>query len=187
MSRPARITSIGVLETLAGAMQRFRGEAAGALDDLDIELRRALEWIHHERREYWSRELRLSWEAVAQARVQLQCAQISRRIAGHEPSCIDEKRALEKAIRRQRTAEEKVAAVQRWAGAIDRAIDEFRRSRTRFATWLDTETPQAVAALDRMSQSLESYISLETPTNSAPTAPLPGGVTEEPADEEPGP
>ena len=187
MSRPARITSIGALQTLAGAVQRFRGEAAGALDDLDIEIRRVLEWIHHDRKDYWARELRQSWEAVAQARVQLQCAQISRRVAGHEPSCIDEKRVLEKAQRRQKTAERKVEAVQHWAGAIDRAVDEFRRNRTRFATWLDTDVPQAVAALNRMSQSLESYISLEAPTDSTPAPPPPGGDAAKPAEKDSGP
>ena len=38
MSRSARVTSIGVLQLLASALQRFRGEAAGALDDLEIEM-----------------------------------------------------------------------------------------------------------------------------------------------------
>ena len=56
MSRFARVTSIDVLQTLAAALQKFRGEAAGALDDLDIEIRRALEWIHHDRKEYWAQE-----------------------------------------------------------------------------------------------------------------------------------
>ena len=27
------------------------------MDDLETELRRALEWIHHDRKEYWSQEL----------------------------------------------------------------------------------------------------------------------------------
>ena len=55
MSRFARVTSIDVLPTAGRArLQKFRGEAAGALDDLEIEVRRALEWIHHDRKEYWA-------------------------------------------------------------------------------------------------------------------------------------
>ena len=72
-------------------------------------------------------------------------------------------RALERAKRRLETAEEKVRAVQHWELAIDRAIEEFQQNRTRFATWLDTDLLRAVAALNRMSESLESYISLEAP------------------------
>lgn len=172
MSRSARVTSIGVLQTLAGALQRFRGESASAVEDLDLEIRRALEWIHHDRKEYWALELRRSAEAVTQARLQLQQAKMSRRMVGHEPSCIDEQRALERAKRRFETAEEKIKIVKHWEAVLDRAVDEFQRSRIHFVGWLDTEMVQAVAALDRMSASLESYISLAAPTD--PGAPVPG-------------
>ena len=163
MGRFARVTSIGVLQTTAAALQRFRGEAASVLEDLEIEVRRASEWIHHDRKDYWTHELRRSQDAVSEARNQLQQARISRRTEGHEPACIDEQRALDRAKRRLEIAEQKVRAVKQWTMAIDRAMDEFQANRTRFATWLDTDLLKAVAALDRMSQSLESYVSLATP------------------------
>jgi hypothetical protein len=172
MGRFARVTSIGVLQTTAAALQRFRGEAAGVMDDLETEVRRALEWIHHDRKDYWAQELRRSAEAVSAARNQLQQARTSRRIVGHEPACIDEQRALDRAKRRLEMAEQKVLAVKHFALAIDRAVDEFQRSRAQFATWLDTDLLQAVAVLDRMSQSLESYVSLAAPADSATTPPL---------------
>jgi hypothetical protein len=175
MSRSARVTSIGVLQTMASSLQRFRGESASAVDDLDIEIHRALEWIHHDRKDYWALELRRSAENVTQARLQLQQAKMSRRMAGHEPSCIDEQRALERAKRRFETAEEKVKAVKHWESAMDRAVDEFQRSRIHFVTWLDTDMVSAVAALNRMSESLESYISLEAPADTG--APILGPTT----------
>ncbi len=179
MGRTARITSIGVLQTTATALQRFRGEASGALDDLDIELRRILDWIHHDRKEFWDRELRRSSEMVSQAKIQLQQARISRQIAGHEPACVDEKRALERAKRRMEVAEQKVQAVRVFAHAIDRAIEEYQRSRAQFVTWLDTDMLQAVAALDRMSASLESYVSLETPVSPHAATPSAGSPATE--------
>jgi len=165
MNQGARVTSIEVLQTLAGALQRFRGESAVALDELDIEVRRALEWIHHDRKEYWAHELRRGGENVSHARLQLQQARLSRRIAGHEPSCVDEQRALERAKRHVETAQQKVEAVKHWAYAIDRAVDAFLRSRTQFINWRDTDLQQAVSALNRMSGSLESYVSLEAPVD----------------------
>jgi hypothetical protein len=178
MSRFARVTSIGVLSTLASALHKFRSEAAGAMEDVEAEIRRALEWIHHDRKEYWSQELRHSWEAVSQARLQLQQARISRKIAGREPSCIDEERALERAKRRHDTAEHKVQAVQHWARAMDRAVEEFQRSRTQFTAWLDNDLLRATAALDRMSESLDSYVSLAPPpandSGGAPSNDAPG-------------
>jgi hypothetical protein len=47
-----------------------------------------------------------------------------------------------------------------------------QRSRIRFLGWLDTDLAQAIAALNRMSASLESYTTLEAPAGSSP---LPSG------------
>lgn len=170
MSRSARVASIDVLQTLAGALQRFRGDAASSLDDLEMELRHALEWIHHDRKEYWTREVQRGHENVSQARLQLEQARVMRRVASREPSCVDEKHALERAKRRLETARQKVEAVEHWIYAVDRAVDEFRRSRAQFVTWLDTDLARAVAALNRMSQSLDTYVSLEAPASPAPAA-----------------
>ena len=163
MSRFARVTSIDVLQTVVGALQRFRSDAASTLDELEMEVRRAVEWIHHDRKDYWAHELRRSEESVAQARLALRQAKLSRRVADHEPACIDEQRALERAKRRHETARQKVEAVRRWTRAIDHAVDEYQRDRVQFHLWLDSDLTKAVAALNRMSTSLESYVSLEAP------------------------
>jgi hypothetical protein len=181
MGQAARVTSIGVLDQTAVAMQRFRSEAAAVLDELQVQMQRALEWIRHDRKDYWAEELRRSWEGLTAARLQLQQAQVSRRIAGREPACIDEKRALERAKRRLAMAEQKVQAVRHWTQVIERATDEFQQSRTQFATWLDSDLVQAVAALNRMSASLESYTSLAAPAVSDANTPPPAGVASGPA------
>jgi hypothetical protein len=177
MSRSARVTSIDVLPTLAAAIQKFRADAAGALDELELETRRALEWIRHDRKTYWTHELRRRSEAVAQARVQLQQARTFRSVVGHEPACIDEKRALERAQRRYSTAQQKIEAVRHWTRAIDHAVNEYQRDRVQFLAWLEGDLAKATAALNRMTASLESYISLATPP--AGTATLPE-ITEPP-------
>ena len=50
-----------------------------------------------------------------QARLQLQQAMTMRRIADREPSCVDEKRAVERAKRRVETAQRKIEAVRHWS------------------------------------------------------------------------
>jgi hypothetical protein len=170
MSRSAKITSIELLPRLAAGLQRFRSEAAGAVDDIEAEIRRALDWLHHDRKEYWARELRRSEDAVTQARIQLQQARVVRRVADHQPTCVDEQRALERARRRLETSLQKVRAVQHWSQVIDRAVEEFQQDRTGFVNWLEIDLPRAVAALDRMSQSLASYVSLEVASDATPAA-----------------
>lgn len=178
MSRFARVTSIGVLQLTQASLQKFRSEAAAAIDDLAGEVRRMSEWIHHDRKEYWALEQRKSWEAVTQARIQLQQARTARRMVGHEPSCIDEERALERAKRRLETAEQKVRAVQHWTHVIDRAVDEFQQSRTKFTMWLDVDLLKAVAVLNRLSETLDDYVSLEAPSESVVPPPIDGTTQE---------
>ena len=171
MSRFARVTSIDALQTTASALQKFKAEAAVAMDDLDAEVRRGLEWIQHERKDFWSQELRRRSEQMAEARLHLQQARAARQFEGREPDCIDEQRALACAKRRVETAEEKGQAVRHWSRAVEQAVEEYQRSRNLFLSWLDIDLPKAVAALNRMSDTLDTYVSLQTPGDAhAPVA-----------------
>jgi hypothetical protein len=183
MTRAARVTSIDVLPLLAAALQKFRGQAVGVLDDLDIEARRILEWIHHDRKDYWERELRRAQEKLNQARLQLQQARMTRRVGDHEAACLDEKRAVALAARRVEIARQKIEAVRHWTRVIERAVDDFLRTRSRFAAWLDVDFPRSTAALNAMSEALVTYISLEARPDDASTdaPPPPPEAAAEPA------
>ena len=102
----------------------------------------ALQWIHHDCKEYWAEAVRRGWQGVSEARLALQHATTYRRVADHQPSCVDEKRALAAAKRRLEVAQEKVAAVRHWSRVIDRAIDEYRAARTPVATFLEADYPR---------------------------------------------
>jgi hypothetical protein len=167
MSQAARLTSIDLLPTLSASIQKFRSEAGAALDDLGIEMRRASEWIHHDRKDYWEQELRRAYERLNQAQLQLQQAKTARRVGDREPACIDEQRAVQRARRRVDVAQQKIAAVRAWTNKIDRAMDDFRRARTVFSTWLETDMAKAAATLNKMSERLTTYVSMESPTQSA--------------------
>ena len=148
MAAAAKVTSIDAVGRMAAALQAFRAEAGSGLDDLQLEIQRGLQWIHHDRKEYWSAEVRRGWERVTQARLQLQQAMTYRRVADHQPTCIDEKRALAAAKRRLQLAQEKVEAVRHWSRVIDRAVDEYRAGRTPLAAFLEAIFPRRWRSLD---------------------------------------
>ena len=125
-------------------------------------------------------------ERVSEARIQLQQAMTSKRVADHEPSCYDEKKAVDRAKRRADLAEKKKKIVRHWQVAIDHAVNEYRGARTQLSSWLDAEVPRGLAALDRLSQALESYVSLEIPAGVARPMKLPTDEAEaQPADAPP--
>lgn len=163
MSRFARVASIDALPRLAAALAKFRSEGAGAMEDFESELRRALDWIHHDRKNYWTQELRRAQEALIQARIQLQQATTTQRVGDRTPSCADEKRAVERARRRVETAQRKLEAVRHWTVVLDRAADDFRRVTSQFSVWLDIDVSRAISALNQMSESLVTYISMKGP------------------------
>lgn len=176
MGQAARVTSIDAVREMAAAIASFRGEASAALDELDMEIRRALEWILHDRKEYWADEVRRGGQRVTEARIQLQQAQMSRRIADHEPSCFDEKKLLERSKRRLEVALAKVEVVRHWAGVIEHAVNEYRASRGQLTGWLDADVPRGLAALARITEALESYVAVSVPGGSSPMGAEDGGT-----------
>ena len=160
MARGAKVRSIDAVGTFSAALKNFEEESTGVLTSLDMEVRRALEWIHHDRKEYWKQQVRRRDDKVAEARADLaRC--LAYRSTDEQPSCHDEKIALEKAKRRLRAAEEKVQIVRHWTRVLDHEVHEFRGSINQLTHWLQVDHPQSVAALERMMTALSAYVGLE--------------------------
>jgi hypothetical protein len=160
MSRRAQVKSIDALQDMAAALDCFRADAITALDNLDMEIRRAVDWLNQDCKTYWTGEVRQGWQSVYEAQVQLQQAMTYRSVAEHKPTCADEKKAVQRARHRLQTAQIKVEAVAHWALVVERAINEYRGNRAHLTNWIDSELPQAVAALGRMTSALETYVTL---------------------------
>ena len=168
----ARLTRIDAVREMAAAVDVFRAEALATLEGLDMDIRRALEWIHHDRHEHWDHEVRRGWDRITQARLQLQQARTARRIGDHDPACPDEKKALAQAQKRLTTAQEKVESVRRCTRAIDEAVNDYRGARTPLASWLESEAFKAIAALKRMMDNLDTYVAMQAPSGGAASAGL---------------
>ncbi len=165
MGQPARVKSIDALQAMSAALVCFHDDACSALDELEMEIRRAVQWIGQDCRQYWKEELRRSRDGVTEARLQLENARMFRHIAEEHGSFVEEKKALERAKRRAQIAESKVEAIPHWAMMIERTVNEYRASRSQFASWLEGDFPRAVAALSRMISDLEAYVRLATPVD----------------------
>lgn len=157
MSPRARLISIDAVDALRAALAKFGEEAASALADLDLEVKRGADWIQHDRKEYWAQEVRLGWDRVAEARANLQRRMIYR-VSEERPSALEEKKALEAAKRRLQTAQQKVEAVRRWSYLVQREMNEYVAVIGQLAAWLQNDLPRALAALKRMGIALDAYV-----------------------------
>ncbi len=145
------------------SLATFALETRQALGEVEMEARRALDWITHDRPAYWQAEIRRSTEAVARAKDELAQSRTYKRIDEYVPSCAEEKKLLEMAKRRLEYAEAKLETVRKWSRAAQQAVDKFKGPIQRFAAVFDGDIPQALAVLDRMSDALARYAATGTP------------------------
>lgn len=157
----AKVTSIDAVDEMAVALRRFGEEAANALADLDLELKRALDWLQHDRKDYWDAEVRRNYDRVAEARNNLQRRMICRP-TDDRPAATEEKKTLELAKRRLDVSQQKVQAVRHWSMAVQHELQEYVGAINLFTTWLQGDLPKALASLKRMSLALEAYVNLPT-------------------------
>jgi hypothetical protein len=125
-----------------------------------MEIRRALQYICDDCRQYWRVEVRRSTERVVEAKLALEHAQMFRGGEERGSSCIEEKKILEREKRRLQLAESKVDAVKHWSLTAERAISEYRAIRAQFGNWLESDFPKAAAVMSRMIAALETYVRL---------------------------
>ena len=161
MGHQAKVTSIDVIEHFAAAMKCFGEDAKTTLDGIDMEVRRALNWIQREQRDYWTGQIRRGWDEVNIARKELE-RKLMFYPGDDRPSCHDERLALEAAKSRFRLAQEKLEAVKRWSHRAEREVNEYIGAVQVLKSWIDFELPQAQADLARMARALEDYVALES-------------------------
>lgn len=168
MGRLVKVTSIDVVERFAAALKVFEDDARGALDAVEMEVRKALHWIGQEQKEYWIQRVRRGWDEVSAARQQLE-RKLMFYPGDDRPSCHDERLALEAAKQRLRIAQEKVDSVRRWSHRAEQEVNEYVGAVSQLRRWMEHELPRAKADLARMARALEDYVALDA----AAEAPLP--------------
>jgi hypothetical protein len=157
MSQSANVTSLAAIESLKAALIEFEEDARNALVTLELESRRPLDWIEHDRTRYWPAEVRKASDTLSEARLALARCESS----GSEDlrrDCYAERKALEKAKRRLHLAEEKIQAVRRWRHTLKKEVEAFSVELARLRGYLDSDWLAAIAGVGRMLESLDRYI-----------------------------
>jgi len=184
MSTPAQITSTDAVRQFKLALEEFQGEAREAVTQLLLEMRRAVDWIEHDRTRYWPREFQRASDALLQARNDLERCEMAFR-ANDKRSCYEQKIAVDKAKRRLRLTEDKVRAVRNWRVTVHREADDFHGRLAKLASCLDMDLPRALAALDRMAGALDRYTERAAPADSTAGSGTAGLDAASPADATP--
>ncbi len=134
-----------------------------SLSGVDMELRRMRDWLERDQLGYWQAQIKRRQEELMQARADLHRRKISQQ-GSEAVSDADQKEALREAQRRLRVAEEKVALVKKLIPMLHHAIAEYHSHSQPLGDHLAGGFDRSVAALEKMTRSLEAYLATAVPT-----------------------
>lgn len=160
MAETARVLSIDALKTLKVALWKFAESSNTALADAESDMNRTLMWLENEQASYWAGELRKRQQNVERCKEAVRMKKLFKDSTGGTPSAIDEEKALAVAMRKLGEAQQKIVAVKQWTRRLQKEILMYRGQVTRFATNVSSDIPVAVAALEQMIGTLETYVGL---------------------------
>jgi hypothetical protein len=169
MSTQADVKSIDTLAFVKGAFASFAHETGQAVSECEIQGQRAVDWITVDQAAYWKAECRKMTELVNKALKDLEYCKAFKKVGNNQPSCIEEKKALEKARQRLARAEQKAEAVRRWTPVVQQQFREACVRLVRFREVIDVDCPRAMAQLERMLKALDAYRQVTGPTDGSGT------------------
>jgi hypothetical protein len=169
MNQQADVKSIDTLAFVKTAFAAFAHESGQALAEVEIQGQRAVEYICVDRAAYWKAEIRRMSDLVNKAIKDLEHCRTFKKVGDNTPSCIEEKKALDKARQRLARAEQKAEAVRRWTPVVQQQFREACVRLVRFREVIDVDCPRAMAQLERMLKALDAYRQVTGPTDGSGT------------------
>jgi hypothetical protein len=163
MSNQTAVHSIEGLKDLRVALALFSEDALAALGAVEMEVRRTIQWLQHDRRMYWLDQIKRRREQVSAAKAELFRRQLAR-TPDYSPSCSEQKEILRRAEASLRDAEMRAALVKKWETALPQAVFEYHGSTRRIKDLAGGDVPRAMARLERMIDALEAYLRVAPPS-----------------------
>jgi hypothetical protein len=163
MSTQADVKSLDTLSFVKAALASYAHETGQAIAEVELEGRRAVDYITVDMAAYWKAEVRRCNDLVNQAIKDLEHCRAFKKVGDNTPSCVEEKKNLDKARAKLANAERKAEAVRRWTPVV---LQQYRETCVRlvhFREVIDVDCPKAIARVERMLRSLEAYRETSSP------------------------
>jgi chromosome segregation ATPase len=161
MRRAADVRSIDAVRNFRADLAEYQGELRQAVELLTVEIARGVGWFD-EQMSYWPAETRRASDRLAEARAALSRCLLTKG-KERESACDDERQAVARAKARLSYAEQQIRVTKLWVARVRHEIDEFRNRVARLVALTDGDLPRALASLDAVSQTLDTYVGQTAP------------------------
>lgn len=186
MSTQATVRSVDAIKDFRTALALYAEDSLAALGAVDLEIRRTVMWLQHDRRNYWQEQLKRRREQVSAAQAEVFRRKLAK-TSDYTPAYTEQKEALRKAEARLRDAELRISLVKKWEPALQNAILEYKGSVRRIKDMASGEVPRGLVVLEKIIDALEAYLRVAPPSGAAaisgtsPLEPLADELLGEPA------
>lgn len=170
MNDQADVKSIDTLAFVRTAFASFAHECGQAIGEIEIQGQRAVEYLCQDRAAYWKSEIRRANDLVNKAIKDLEHCRTFKKVGDNTPSCIEEKKALEKARQRLAFADAKAELVRKWTPVVQQQFRETGVRLVRFRDVIDVDCPKAMSQLERMLRALDAYQNAASPSSDGDAA-----------------
>lgn len=157
----ARVQAISTIRDFRGKLVQFTDIVREALSEAEFEIRRTIDWLQHDQRAHWQREIKTCNKLLEQAKSELFRAEMNAQQTGG--SSRDERQRVTKLQRRLEHAERKLKAVQQWAKQIEREMAVYRGHVGSLSTAVSAELPSACEQLNLIASQLDRYVATTMP------------------------
>jgi hypothetical protein len=162
----ANVRSLDAMREFRVKMLEFADVVVDVLASQQQMILGFLNWLEHDRPNFWKQYMLHSFDVIAEARAQLERC-LLRTVARHRPTCYEEKLALQAAKQRLEMAQEKIEAVKHWCVTCRHEIDEHDGRRGQLQQYIETDFVRSLATLERMIAAIEAYSEIESAVEEA--------------------
>jgi hypothetical protein len=171
MSGSANVQASEAIEAVKAALAFFKDQVDQALSTNEIEMRRVLDWLEHDRPRYWKRRLRTANDEVTAARAALtRCLMYP--INDERPSCYEERAELKKAEAQRVYCEEKAERLRHWIREVRHELFEYEGRISQLVELVAADVPLAMGVLDKLLARLEDYQATRVRSGGVPDVPV---------------
>jgi hypothetical protein len=156
MSSQVHVHSLEAVEAVRDALISFVDQVQQALDTLEAEMRRMLDWLEHDRPAYWRRQIRQAIDDVNEAQAALH-QRLMFPIGDHRPSCREERAALKRAQDRLVYCQQKAEKVKHWVNVVRHELFEYEGRISQLARLVEIDGPHSIGVLGKIRDHISEY------------------------------
>lgn len=158
MGEQIKVADVQTIERFRASLLVASETFGLALEEAEGEIERTLAWVESEQPDFWRKRIRKAQDEVVMCKSALFRKQEIKATADARPSVVDEKKALDRAMKRLEYAEHKLRNTKRWTTELPRQSVIFKGALSGMHTVLDRDVPRVNTMLKRMTEHLEAYL-----------------------------